>query len=66
MKFTVNCVKHSATSTSEGKVRQRYHEFREGCSNVHNDERSGRHNIGTDNLAEYVNVKVRQNSYFIS
>lgn len=40
-------------------------EFNEGRSSVHNQERSERPSIQTDNLTEHMNVKVRENHYFM-
>ena len=50
---------------SEGKVKQWCCEFRKGHSNVPNEECSGRPSIWTDDLAEHVNAKVRENHHFM-
>lgn len=48
------CAIYGPTVMSEGKVRQWCREFREGRSNVHDDERSGRPSVQTDDLVERV------------
>lgn len=58
------CETYGPTAMSEGKVRQWCREFREGRSNVHDEERSGRPSVRTDDLAERVNAKVRENRRF--
>lgn len=58
------CAIYGPTVMSEGKVRQWCREFREGRSNVHDDERSGRPSVQTDDLVERVNEKVRSNRRF--
>ena len=48
------CESYGPTEVSEGKGRQWCHEFREGCSYVHDEEISGRPSIQTVNLTERV------------
>ena len=59
------CESYGSITMSEGKVRQWCHKFRKDHSNVHDEERSGRPSIWTDNLTEYVNAKVRENRSFM-
>jgi len=50
---------------SESKVRQWCHLFKEGRTNVHDEERSSRPSVITDDLMEKVNTTIRGNRRFI-
>ena len=52
------CETYGPTAMSDGKVRQWCHVFSGGCSNVHNEESSGRPSTRIDDLAECVNEKI--------
>ena len=49
---------------SEGKVRQWCRSFKEGRSNVHDEDRSGRPSVASENLVERIDVKIRENRRF--
>ena len=49
---------------SDSKVRQWCHLFEEGLTNIHDEERSGRPSVITDNLVEKVNTTLRGNRRF--
>jgi len=48
---------------SEGGVRQRCIVFKNGRTNVHDEERSGRPTIVTDELVAKINEKIRENRH---
>lgn len=58
------CETYGPNAMSDGKVRQWCREFKEGRSNVHDEQRSGRRSVRTDDLVERVNAKVRDNRRF--
>ncbi|KAL0268851.1 UNVERIFIED_CONTAM: hypothetical protein PYX00_010659 [Menopon gallinae] len=58
------CETYGPNVMSDGKVRQWCREFKEGRSNVHDEQRSGRRSVRTDDLVERVNAKVRDNRRF--
>jgi len=49
---------------SEGRVRQWCIDFKNGRTNIHNEERSGRPTVVTDELVAKINEKVRENRRF--
>jgi len=49
---------------SEGKVRQWCRSFKEGRSNVHDEDRSGRPSVVSENLIERIDTKIRENRRF--
>ncbi|GBM59745.1 hypothetical protein AVEN_112154-1 [Araneus ventricosus] len=49
---------------SEGMVRKWVRAFKDGRTNVHNEERGGRHSVIAKDLAEKVDGKIRGNRCF--
>lgn len=55
---------YGLNAMSEGKVRQWVREFKNGRQNVHDEERSGRPSVITDDLVAAVETKVREDRRF--
>ena len=49
---------------NEGGVRQWCIMFKNGCTNFHDEERSGRQTIVTDELVAKINEKIHENCHF--
>jgi transposase len=58
------CMVYGPNIMSEGSVRQWCRMFRNGRTNVHDDERSGRPSVVNDDLVQSVNKKIRENRRF--
>lgn len=58
------CEIYGPNIMSDSKVRLWCRLFKEGRTNVHDDKRSGRPSVVTDDLVEKVNAKVRENRRF--
>lgn len=58
------CTVYGPNIMSEGVVRQWVRFFKNGRTNVHDDERSGRPSLVTDDLENKVNEKVREDRRF--
>ncbi|GBM85930.1 hypothetical protein AVEN_97550-1 [Araneus ventricosus] len=48
----------------DGMVRKWVRQFNDGCTNVHDEARSGRPSVVIDGLVEKLNEKIRENSRF--
>jgi hypothetical protein len=59
------CVLYGPNIMSEGSVRQWCRMFRNGPTNVHDDEWSGQPSVVNDNLVQSVNKKITENGHFI-
>lgn len=53
------CLVYGPAIMSEGKVRKWCRDFQNGRTNVHDEERSGRPSIQTDDIVDQVNQKLR-------
>ena len=53
------CLVYEPAIMSEGKVRKWCRDFQNGRANVHNEARSGRPSIQTDDIVDQVNQKLR-------
>ena len=58
------CEVYGLNVMSDSKVRQWRRLFEEGLTNVHDEERSGRPSVITDDLVEKVNTTLRGNHRF--
>jgi hypothetical protein len=58
------CVVYGPNIMSEGPVRQWCRMFRNGRTNVHDDERSGQPSVVNDDLVQTVNKKIIENWHF--
>jgi len=58
------CEVYGPNVVSDSKVRQWCHLFKDGRTNVHDEEHSGPPSVITDDLAEKVNTTIRGNCHF--
>jgi hypothetical protein len=58
------CVVYGPNIMSEGSVRQWCRMFRNGRTNVHDDEWNGQPSVVNDDLVQSVNKKIRENRHF--
>lgn len=55
---------YGSNAMSEGKVQKWVREFKNGRTNVHDEERSGRPSVITDDLVAAVESKIREDRRF--
>lgn len=58
------CAVYGENIMSEGMVRKWVRSFKVDRSNVHNEERSGRSSVITDDLVGKVDKKIKENRHF--
>ncbi|GBN96616.1 hypothetical protein AVEN_96361-1 [Araneus ventricosus] len=55
---------YGENAMTDGMVRKWVRQSNDGCTNVHDEARSGRLSVGNDGLVVKVNEKIRENSRF--
>jgi transposase len=58
------CAVYGQNLMTEGTVRQWCRMFKDGRTNVHDEERSGRPSVANDHLAQSVDQKICERRYF--